>query len=169
MKLLKEFEWTKVDPEWPVYARQAVRAIVIRNGRIALVKCGTEGYYKFPGGGIEPEETQAQALIREMLEETGLCIIPTSIQAFGRIRERRESYINPGTCFLQDSWYYLAAVDGSRTEPKLANYEQELDYHLEWAAIEAARETNLQLGNPETRSFLLREAFVLDLLRKRDT
>ncbi len=64
MKLLKEFEWTKVDPEWPVYARHAVRAIVIRDGRIALVKCGTEGYYKFPGGGIEPGETQAQALIR---------------------------------------------------------------------------------------------------------
>ena len=46
-------------------------------GRLLLIKRGHEpgaGLWSLPGGRIEPGETDAEALVREMLEETGLTV-----------------------------------------------------------------------------------------------
>src|ERR1700734_1979742 len=46
-------------------------------GRLLLIKRGHEpgaGLWSLPGGRIEPGETDAQALVREMREETGLLV-----------------------------------------------------------------------------------------------
>ena len=53
------------DDSMPRFYREAVRAIILTNKKIALVKSEKEGYYKFPGGGIENGETHQQTLIRE--------------------------------------------------------------------------------------------------------
>jgi ADP-ribose pyrophosphatase YjhB (NUDIX family) len=56
--------------------RQAVRAIIIRQGHLLVMhrnKFGTE-YYTLPGGGIDPGETPEQALLRELAEETGVAV-----------------------------------------------------------------------------------------------
>ncbi len=48
-------------------------------GRLLLIKRGHEpgaGLWSLPGGRIEPGETDAEALVREMLEETGLTVAP---------------------------------------------------------------------------------------------
>ena len=48
-------------------------------GRLLLVKRGHEpgaGLWSLPGGRIEAGETDAEALVREMLEETGLQVEP---------------------------------------------------------------------------------------------
>jgi 8-oxo-dGTP diphosphatase len=48
-------------------------------GRLLLIKRGHEpgaGLWSLPGGRIEPGETDAEALVREMLEETGLTVEP---------------------------------------------------------------------------------------------
>lgn len=48
--------------------------IVIKGGKILLmhrIKNGKE-YYVFPGGGVEPDETNEQAAIREVFEETSI-------------------------------------------------------------------------------------------------
>ena len=54
---------------------------VVRDGagRLLLIKRGHDpeaGKWSLPGGRIEPGETDAQALVREMREETGLIILP---------------------------------------------------------------------------------------------
>jgi 8-oxo-dGTP diphosphatase len=49
------------------------------HGRLLLIKRGHEpgaGLWSLPGGRIEPGETDAEALVREMLEETGLHVEP---------------------------------------------------------------------------------------------
>ena len=46
-------------------------------GRLLMIKRGHEpgaGLWSIPGGRIEPGETDAEALVREMLEETGLTV-----------------------------------------------------------------------------------------------
>ncbi len=46
-------------------------------GRLLLIKRGHEpgaGLWSIPGGRIEPGETDTEALVREMLEETGLTV-----------------------------------------------------------------------------------------------
>ena len=48
-------------------------------GRLLLIKRGHApgaGLWSLPGGRIEPGETDAEALVREMREETGLVIDP---------------------------------------------------------------------------------------------
>jgi len=47
------------------------------DGRLLLIQRGHEpakGLWSVPGGRIEPGETDAQALVREMREETGLIV-----------------------------------------------------------------------------------------------
>ena len=60
------------------FVRPSARAILIRDGKIAMVHSLKYDYYKFPGGGIEKGEDPVQAVIRETLEEAGLTVIPGS-------------------------------------------------------------------------------------------
>lgn len=56
--------------------RHAARAIIIRNNKLLVIhrnKFGKE-YYTLPGGGIETGESPAEAVVRELQEETGLVI-----------------------------------------------------------------------------------------------
>jgi 8-oxo-dGTP diphosphatase len=56
-------------------------------GRLLLIKRGHEpgaGLWSLPGGRVEPGETDAEALVREMREETGL-VVRTG-RLLGRVR-----------------------------------------------------------------------------------
>ena len=164
MQILRIFDAQNYDGSWKRVKREAVRAIIFRGGLIALVKCGKEGYYKFPGGGIEPNETHAQALIRETLEETGLKIIPQSIRGFGTLIEKRRSIYGECEIFEQHSHYYFADVEAESAVCRPDVYEAELEYHLEVVDLETAWKADTDLGSSYESAFLLREAFILELL-----
>ncbi|HEY1784258.1 MAG TPA: NUDIX domain-containing protein [Pirellulales bacterium] len=60
--------------------RRGVVAVVPRDERLLVIRRSAlvvaPGAYCFPGGGIEGEETEPAALVREIQEELGLDIVP---------------------------------------------------------------------------------------------
>ena len=54
--------------------RVSSRAIIIHDDNILLNKFGDGVYYNFPGGGIEENETALEAVVREVMEETGYSV-----------------------------------------------------------------------------------------------
>ena len=52
----------------------AVAAIIVRDGKVCLIRSKKNGYVLTPGGRLEPGETLDEALIREIREETGLTV-----------------------------------------------------------------------------------------------
>ena len=156
------FDDKNYDDRFSVFTREAVRAIILRGDLIALVKSDREGYYKFPGGGIEPGETHVQTLTRETFEETGLTVLPLSISEFGEIIERRRSIFGEREIFEQRSYYYYAQTAGTPGQASPQGYEAELGYHLEYTDIPRQAQTQ-QIARPrlfpaqETMSRALRE------------
>ena len=52
--------------------RVAVNAVIEREGRVLLARRRDSGWWNLPGGGVEPGESVAEGLRREMLEEIGV-------------------------------------------------------------------------------------------------
>lgn len=171
MKVIAVFDDKNYGDNWFKYSRDAVRAIILFNEKIALVKSEKEGFYKFPGGGVEEGETHEEALIRETKEETGLIVIPNSIKEFGMIQEIRKSIYDIEEIFDQKSYYYFADVYKEVTNQNLDNYEVELGYVLEWSDIKEAYNINIELSKNYKSKFIMREAevlrLVLDYLKER--
>ena len=67
------------DSDHPIRRRGAV-AVVLREKRFLVIRRSAHvvapGAFCFPGGGIEADETEAQALVREFREELGAGIAP---------------------------------------------------------------------------------------------
>ena len=60
----------------------AVSAAIVRDGKILVVRRARRpalGVYTFPGGAVEVGETLAEAVAREVLEETALSIEPVAL------------------------------------------------------------------------------------------
>ena len=78
-------------------------------GRLLMIKRGHEpgaGLWSIPGGRIEPGETDAEALVREMLEETGLAVEPGRL--LGRVQRR-----GPGGAVIDIRDYAATVVGGT--------------------------------------------------------
>lgn len=66
--------------EYPSHPIPSCNALVRDGDRILLVLRGRpplQGYWSLPGGGVELGESLAEAVIREVSEETGLRVEPT--------------------------------------------------------------------------------------------
>ncbi len=60
--------------------RRGVVAVIRRNDRLLVIRRAQSvvapGAFCFPGGAIEGDETEEQALVREIAEELGACVRP---------------------------------------------------------------------------------------------
>lgn len=77
------------DPSLTYVDRPTAFGLVFEHGKIACVRVdrGEGSYYDLPGGAIDGDETEDQALMREFLEETGLTVRP-----FARIAEAAQYF-----------------------------------------------------------------------------
>lgn len=60
--------------------RPTAFGLVVQEGRLACVRVdrGEGGYFDLPGGAIDGDESEAEALVREFVEETGLTVRPVT-------------------------------------------------------------------------------------------
>lgn len=58
--------------------RPTAFGLVFHDGKLACVRVdrGEGSYYDLPGGAVDGDETEEQALVREFVEETGMTVRP---------------------------------------------------------------------------------------------
>jgi len=85
-------------------------------GRILLHRRSDNGEWDLPGGAIDPGETPAQALVREVWEETGLEVEPARIVGvFGGGSGFRSTYPNGDQVEYTDILFECRVLGGSLT------------------------------------------------------
>lgn len=106
--------------------RPAVFGLAEREGRIACVRVDRgdgAAYFDLPGGALDPDESEQQALVREFAEETGLIVQPVD-----RLTEAGQFFQkSDGTPVNNVGGVWIVSVTGSDLSTK-----QEDDHELVW-------------------------------------
>lgn len=76
MRAPLQFGWA--EPGLDYASRPAVFGLLLRQDRLACVRVdrGEGSYFDLPGGALDGSESEAEALVREFVEETGMTIRP---------------------------------------------------------------------------------------------
>jgi 8-oxo-dGTP pyrophosphatase MutT (NUDIX family) len=107
--------------------REAVRAVVVNDsGQVALLNVSKRGFHKLPGGGIESDEDNTEALAREVLEEIG-CEIEI-VAELGEVIEYRDEWRQ-----IQTSYCYSAKQIGEQRQSSLTDKERKEGFEIIWA------------------------------------
>lgn len=163
MRSLFEIDTKDYDINGTTVSRPSARGIIIKDGKLAMIHSIKYDYYKFPGGGIEKNEQKENALIREVLEETGLDVIPQTIKEYGMVhRIQKGDYED---VFIQDNFYYLCDVEDNVHEQKLDDYEKEEKFTLEYVSPKQVIDANKACASKEADQIMLeRECKVIGIL-----
>lgn len=82
--------------EFPRYAIASVGAVLLKEGRLLLVRRGFppgQGKWSIPGGVIEAGESLLEAARRELLEETNLDAEPLGVVALSQVIVRESEFV----------------------------------------------------------------------------
>jgi 8-oxo-dGTP diphosphatase len=92
---------------------------VVRNdrGQILLGRRSDDGSWGLPAGAIDPGEQPADAVVREIYEETGVL---AAIDRIGGVALNRAIYPNGDVCEYLNVWFRCHAVSG---EPRVNDDE----------------------------------------------
>lgn len=131
MKLLQVYDRQDYDETMPVYEKHSVRAVILREGKLAVQR-SAQGECKILGGGVDPGESARQALLREVREESGLLVIPGSIREIGEILEKRRDLYDSGKIYICHSAFYSCEAEAGQTQPAMTESEKAKGFHLEW-------------------------------------
>ena len=167
MKLLKIFDRrkTKIGSQ-PIIYRNAVRAILMKGDSVLMVYSEVAKEFKFPGGGIEHDESRELALRREVIEEVGHEIKSVN-ESLGYIDQLYNDIYDDEKYFYQRSYYYFCEIEDEYVGMKLSESERAMKYLPKWVPLdEAIRVNKYKIANDNTYPWTERELYVLTLLRR---
>jgi 8-oxo-dGTP pyrophosphatase MutT (NUDIX family) len=153
------------DPR-PRLRRVAARAVVLSGpGRVLMLRAGSGGY-KFPGGGVEPGEDLAAALVRELREECGINEVSVGDPVV-TVVERREE--RDGEAVFEMTSHYFRCEAASEPRPghlDLSASELALGLEPVHVGVVEAVAANDRLASSlgDREPWLTREAVVLRML-----
>lgn len=160
MKILAVFDEKNYQNTVETYEKYSVRGIIMRDGKLAM-QCSKEGEYKIPGGGLEDGEDYEQALIREVLEETGLHVKKESIRELGEIQEIRKDIFEEKKKYICHSLFYYCEVDGKQEPLHLTASEIAKGYEMKWASPEEVYRRNILI---EKDPWIIRDTAFVKML-----
>ena len=167
MRLLFELDTKNYDKDGKAFKRPSSRAIIIKDNKIYMVHSLLYDYYKFPGGGIDNNESNIDALIRETKEEAGLIVIPDSIKKYGYVHRVKKAKEEGYSMFIQDNFYYLCEVEDKIINQNLDDYEDFEKFTLELVnPLDVINTNRFKDHGPKDKDMIEREAKVLELLIK---
>lgn len=112
--------------------RPAAFGVVVRDEKVALVevtKPGMAPWFDLPGGALDPGEDDAQALVREFGEETGLVV-----RAGDLLTRADQIFRKPDRTPVNNrSGIYRASLEGEDAGLKIED-----DHELQWVEPERA-------------------------------
>ncbi|MCD4707580.1 MAG: NUDIX domain-containing protein [Candidatus Sabulitectum sp.] len=142
MYFLKEiFREDVINTEGRTLHREAVRGIILQQHTILMIYSPVNGDYKFPGGGVDENESCEKALIREVQEECGAVLSHISQEVGCVIEYSIPREINYDV-FKMTSRYFLCNTDDDFREQNLDQYEQDLGFRPVRVDIDTAIQTN---------------------------
>ena len=167
MRLLFEIDTKDYNRNGIPFIRHSARCINIKNGLVAMVHSAKYSYYKFPGGGIEKDESKESAMMRETQEETGLIVIPETLKEYGYVHLIQKNDHGDADYFVQDNFYFLCDVEESVQPQHLDDYEEEENFTLEYVEPDKAIYANRNISHGmKDQTMIEREAKVLEILKK---
>ena len=147
------------------FRRDSARGIILQSGKVAMIHSCRDGYYKFPGGGIEAGESLVEAMQREVREEAGLVVRPETVREYGCVHRIQRNPGNPEEIFLQDNFYYICEAAEEILPPQMEDYEAAAGFAPVFVdAREAIRVNRALAPGSRYQVMLLREARVLEML-----
>jgi 8-oxo-dGTP diphosphatase len=120
------------EPGFAYPDRPAAFGVAVREGRLAIARITIPGFpilYDLPGGGIDPGESEADAMAREFGEEVGL-----RVTAGPEIARADQFFVNPdGERYNVRSVFFVAEIAGEAAGLKI-----EADHELVWLTPDEA-------------------------------
>ena len=127
------------------FNRPSVRGINIVNNKIAVVYSKKYDLYKIPGGGINKDENDLEALKREIEEETGLIVIDETVKEWGHVLVKEKG--SHEDLFIQDNRYYFFECKDILGKLNLDDYEIDEQYELRYVSAHEFLEKNINLNH----------------------
>jgi 8-oxo-dGTP diphosphatase len=101
------------NPSKQQVTRIAAYGLVLQQQHILLCRISAQlpdaGYWTLPGGGIEFGEDPAQAMMREVNEETGLAVKPRGVAGIASFHDEHEDHVFHGIRII----YYTELIGGT--------------------------------------------------------